>query len=71
MMVFMRGRSGKRWRLALKPETYQRLLKEGIAFDQPIEREQNTGSVRVVVVDENSGRMGSITLPATALQATH
>jgi VWFA-related protein len=62
---------GQTLALALKPDTYQRLLKEGIKLDQPIGREQNTGSVRVVVVDENSGRMGSITLPTTALQATH
>jgi hypothetical protein len=55
----------------IEPDTYQRLLKEGIHLNQRIGREQNTGSVRVVVVDENCSRMGLITLPATALPAKH
>jgi VWFA-related protein len=63
--------TGHTLELALKQETYQRLLSEGIAFDQPVERTQETGFVRVVVVDENSGRMGSVTIPAAVLQAKH
>jgi VWFA-related protein len=63
--------SGQTLALSLKPDTYQRLLKEWIQLDQHIEKEQNTRSVRVVVVDENSGRMGSITLPTTALIEKH
>ncbi|HEY6377305.1 MAG TPA: VWA domain-containing protein, partial [Edaphobacter sp.] len=55
--------------LVLKSATYQTLSKEGIPFDQPIEKKQNVGSVRVVVVDENSGKMGSVTIPAAALQS--
>jgi hypothetical protein len=52
----------------LTSATYQKLLKEGIPFDQPVEKTQDLGSVRIVVVDENSGRMGSVTVPAEALQ---
>jgi hypothetical protein len=59
--------SGHILALALKDDTYQRLLKEGVQLDQLIEMKRNTGSVRVVVVDERSGRMGSITLPISAL----
>jgi hypothetical protein len=44
------------------------LQQEGIPFDQFIEKTQGTSSVRIVVVDENSGRMGSVTIPALALQ---
>jgi VWFA-related protein len=59
--------TGKILGLVLKPATYQKLLKEGISFNQTLELSQNIGSVRIVVVDENSGRMGSVTLPSSAL----
>jgi hypothetical protein len=52
----------------LKQATYAKLLQEGIPFDQFVEKKQDTGSVRIVVVDENSGRMGSVTIPAAALR---
>ena len=55
--------------LALQPATYQDLLVKGVPFDQFVERTQDTGSLRILVVDENSGRMGSVTLPSTILQA--
>ena len=54
--------------LALLPATYQSLLEKGIPFDQFVERDEDSGSVRILVVDENSGRMGSVTLPAAILQ---
>jgi VWFA-related protein len=60
--------TGKTLGLALETPTYQKLLRDGIPFDQPIERKQGIGSVRIVVVDENSGRMGSVTVPAESLQ---
>ena len=53
--------------LHLKPETYQRVLREGIEFEEPAEAKQQGSSARVVVVDENSGRMGSVTIPGEAL----
>lgn len=60
--------TGQTLRLMLNPATYAKLQQEGIPFDQFIEKTQGTSSVRIVVVDENSGRMGSVTIPALALQ---
>jgi hypothetical protein len=60
--------SGQTLTLTLKDATYKKLLQDGIPFDQFIEKKQDTGSVRIVVVDENSGRMGSVTVPGTVLQ---
>jgi VWFA-related protein len=51
--------------LDLKPATYEKVLHDGIPFDQYIDRKQDSGTMRIIVVDENSGRIGSITLPAT------
>jgi VWFA-related protein len=56
-------------RLMLKSDTYAKLMREGIPFDQFIERVQDTGSLRIIVVDENSGSMGSVTIPVAALKA--
>ena len=52
--------------LNLLPGTYQQTLKDGLPFEQPIDSKTPFDSVRLVVVDENSGRMGSITVPAAA-----
>jgi VWFA-related protein len=60
--------TGQTLSLSLKPATYAKLLQDGIPFDQFIETKPDAGSVRIVVVDENSGRMGSVTIPAAALQ---
>jgi VWFA-related protein len=53
--------------LRLKPDTFHRILGQGIPFDQFVAKDEDAGSLRIVVVDENSGRMGSVTLPAAAL----
>jgi VWFA-related protein len=58
--------SGKRLGLRLKPATYQKALQDGIAFDQHVELKPEDGSVRLVAVDENSGRIGTVTVPASA-----
>jgi hypothetical protein len=50
--------------LDLKRGPYARVLRDGIPFDQYFDNKQNNGIVRIIVVDENSGRIGSITLPA-------
>jgi VWFA-related protein len=60
--------AGRTLVLALQPTTYQSLLENGIPFDQFIEKTENTGSIRIVVVDENSGRIGTVTLPTSILQ---
>jgi hypothetical protein len=54
--------------LRLKPGTYQHYLREGIPFNQVLEIAPGVETVRVVVLDENSGRMGSVTVPASALK---
>ena len=53
--------------LRLLPSTYQHLLAAGVPFEQVVEVKPGTGSLRVVVVDENSSRMGSVTIPRSAL----
>jgi hypothetical protein len=50
--------------LDLKPATYERVIRDGVPFDQYLDNKQDSGTVRIIVVDENSGRIGSITLPA-------
>ncbi len=60
--------SGQTIGLRLLPATYQEAVKSGVPFDQLVEREQKTGSIRVVIIDETSGRIGSVTVPATAMQ---
>jgi VWFA-related protein len=56
--------------LRLKPATYQNLLASGVPFEHSVELKKGMGSLRVLVVDENSGRMGSVTIPGPALEAT-
>jgi len=53
--------------LRLKPSTYQNLLPSGVPFEREVRLRPGTASLRVLVVDENSGRMGSVTIPADAL----
>jgi VWFA-related protein len=59
--------TGQTMGLRLKPSTYQQYLRDGIPFNQTVEVAPGVGSVRIVVLDENSGRMGSVTIPAAAL----
>ena len=61
--------AGQTLGLRLKPESYQRLMRDGVPFEMTVEARPQIASVRVVVVDENSGRMGSVTLPAVAIAA--
>jgi VWFA-related protein len=60
--------SGQTIALNLLPATYQKAQSSGVPFDQLVEREQKTGLIRIVVVDEGSGRIGSVTVPAIAMQ---
>lgn len=61
--------TGQTISLRLKSETYQKFLREGIPFDQVIEAKQGENLSRIIIVDENSGRMGSLTIPASVMMA--
>jgi VWFA-related protein len=52
--------------LNLSAATYEKFQRDGIPFEQYVDSRQSPGSVKLIVVDENSGRIGSITLPALA-----
>ncbi|HTX77113.1 MAG TPA: VWA domain-containing protein [Terracidiphilus sp.] len=54
--------------LRLKPATYQHAVADGLTFDERIQAKPGVESLRVVVVDVNSGRIGSVTLPTSAFQ---
>ena len=54
--------------LRLKPATYQNILPKGVPFERAVELRPGMASLRVVVVDENSGRMGSVTIPSVAMR---
>jgi VWFA-related protein len=60
--------TGQAISLALTPATYQKVKTEGLPFNQTLNSAPDMGSIRVLVVDENSGRLGSITLPASSIQ---
>ena len=53
--------------LRLKPATYEQALKNGINIDQPIKTIPDTGALRILVIEENTGRIGTLTLPASSL----
>jgi VWFA-related protein len=53
-------------RLRLKPSTYQQLLSTGVPFEHAVQLKRGVASLRILVVDKNSGRMGSVTIPASA-----
>ncbi|MGA7257893.1 MAG: VWA domain-containing protein [Terracidiphilus sp.] len=57
--------------LRLKSSTYQNLLPSGVPFQRAVEMKPGMGSLRVLVVDENSGRMGSVTIPSRALRVAN
>ena len=61
--------TGQTLGLRLSPATYQKYLREGIPFNQTLEAGPGVGSVRIIVLDENSGRMGSVTVPVAAIAA--
>jgi len=55
--------------LSLSTASYERVQREGIPFQQYLDNKQNPQNVRIIVVDESSGRIGSITLPAETQHA--
>jgi VWFA-related protein len=59
--------SGETLRLSLKQATYDSGMPSGIPYQCDVETKFKLGSVRILVIDGNSGRMGSVTVPASAL----
>ena len=59
--------SGETLHLSLKQATYDTAMPSGIPYYREVEPRSKLGSVRIVVIDGNSGKIGAITLPATAL----
>jgi VWFA-related protein len=55
--------TGQTLGLRLKPATLEKALKDGIRFEQHLPEKSENGSLRIIVVDENTGRMGSVTVP--------
>jgi len=56
---------GDTLRLALKQATYESGMPAGIPYQHDIDTKARLGSIRVIVVDGNSGKMGSVTLPTS------
>jgi VWFA-related protein len=60
--------SGQSMNLRLRSVSYQKYLHDGIPFDQVVEVAPGIGSIRIIVLDENSGRMGSVTISIAAFE---
>ena len=58
--------SAETLRLSLKQATYDTAMPSGIPYYRDVEPQSKLGSVRIVVVDGNSGKIGAVTLPASA-----
>jgi VWFA-related protein len=59
--------TGRTLALNLQQATYENLKNKGIPFEQFVERTSDIASLRILVVDQNSGRIGSLTIPASLL----
>jgi VWFA-related protein len=62
--------SGDTLRIAMKQASYETGMPAGIPYQRAVETKSKLGSIRVIVVDGNSGKMGSVTLPMSALHAS-
>ncbi len=60
--------AGDTLRVSLKQATYETGMPTGIPYQHAVAANARLGSVRIIVVDGNSGRMGSVTLPASAFR---
>jgi VWFA-related protein len=60
--------SGESIKLNLKQSTYDDMLNTGFAYQRALNMKPKMSSLRLIVFDENSGRIASVTLPATAFQ---
>ena len=60
---------GRRLGLQLTASTLQELRKNGLTVERTVQLKPSLSSLRILVVDESSGRMGSVTVPAASLPA--
>ena len=61
-------RSGKRFTLNLKPETYQRVLREGLTFRVNIPRANEAARLRIGIADASTGAVGTLQIPFVEIQ---
>jgi hypothetical protein len=54
--------------LNLKEDTYQKVLREGIVIGRTIEPKPGLTHIRVVVMDDSTGTIGSVRMPIAAAQ---
>jgi len=59
---------GKTLSVRLKPSTYQQTLHDGLMLVEPVAAMPDNGALRVIVVDVNTGRLGTVTIPSSALK---
>jgi hypothetical protein len=52
--------------LQLKPETYTRVMHEGLSAGRDLAVTPETESIKAIVMDRSTGQLGSITIPVTA-----
>lgn len=58
---------GERVALHLRDATWQKVQQQGLAFNQLLNAPPSTGTLRLIVIDEHSGKLGSLTIPASSL----
>lgn len=60
--------NGTTMALRLRPATYQKALHDGLDIDEAVPNVPDGSALRIILIDENTGRMGTVTLPASALK---
>jgi VWFA-related protein len=61
--------SGDTLNMSLKQATYDTGMPAGIPYQHELKPKSKFGSVRVIVIDANSGKIGTVTVPYSALRA--
>ncbi|MDE3200101.1 MAG: VWA domain-containing protein [Acidobacteriota bacterium] len=59
--------SGRTIGLSLLPATYQNALKDGLPLNTAIPAKLNSGDLRILLLDQSSQRIGTLTIPASQL----
>ncbi len=58
---------GERVALHLRDAAWQKAQQQGLAFNQLLNAPPSTGTLRLIVIDERSGKLGSLTIPASSM----